>query len=157
METRRSERMMKFLSVCSGIEAASAVKRSCAKCGLTKELEQFHRQPTGKHGRHSWCKECCNNYYRKNRKRNYSPEQKRRWHMKSRYGIGVDQVDSMIEQQGGKCAICDATAPLVVDHCHASKKVRGMLCHACNIMLPGIERVKWMERAMNYLKSHAIR
>jgi hypothetical protein len=75
---------MKYLSICSGIEAASVAQRPCAKCAVTKPLEDFHRQRSGKHGRHSWCKECCNAYYRVNRKRNYSPEQKRRWHMKTR-------------------------------------------------------------------------
>lgn len=149
---------MKYLSICSGIEAASAKERYCAKCGNTKQLDDFHRQPTGKDGRHSWCKDCCNAYYRINRKRNYSPEQKRRWQLSTRYGINSQMVDDMRNKQDGRCAICNKSAKsLVVDHCHDTGKVRGLLCHACNILLPGIERKEWASKANEYLKTHEIR
>jgi hypothetical protein len=78
--------------------------------------------------------------------------------MKTRYGIAADHIDAMIEAQSGRCAICDkATKALVVDHCHDSGRVRGMLCHACNIMLPALERKEWMDRATKYLHAHAVR
>ena len=149
---------MKFLSVCSGIEAASVDEKQCTMCQVVKPLEVFHRQKGGKHGRHSWCKDCCNSYYRVNRQRNYSQEQKRRWHMKTRYGICSKRVDAMIAEQGNKCAICNkGDASLVVDHCHKSGRVRGMLCHACNIMLPALERKEWMDKATQYLRKHEVR
>lgn len=52
--------------------------------------------------------------------------------LRSNYGIGLEQFDSMVEAQGGKCAICRGAGPLCVDHCHASGVVRGLLCHLCN-------------------------
>lgn len=148
---------MKYASVCAGIEAASVVEKTCTKCSTPHPLESFHRHRSGKNGRHSWCKACCNVYYRTNRKRNYSPEQKRQWHMRSRYGIDATTVDEMIKLQGEKCAICEAETALVVDHCHTTGNVRGMLCHACNIMLPALERKDWMDRASQYLHDHALR
>jgi hypothetical protein len=37
------------------------------------------------------------------------------------------------EAQRFRCAICRAQPPrLIVDHCHVSGYVRGLLCQACN-------------------------
>lgn len=35
-----------------------ALTKSCTKCGATKPLSQFYRQPSGVLGRYSWCSEC---------------------------------------------------------------------------------------------------
>jgi hypothetical protein len=32
-----------------------------------------------------------------------------------------------------------------------------MLCHACNIMLPALERKEWMDKATQYLRKHEVR
>jgi hypothetical protein len=61
------------------------------------------------------------------------------------YGVTSDQYGQMLADQGGKCAICDATesadgSSLAVDHDHAccpgrrscGKCVRGLLCRDCN-------------------------
>lgn len=42
----------------------------------------------------------------------------------------------IFERQGGKCAICgDTMLKPVLDHCHATMEVRGLLCSACNVGL----------------------
>ena len=54
------------------------------------------------------------------------------------YGITRAEFDFMLREQGGHCAICPRTnglQALSVDHCHATKKVRGLLCHGCNLSL----------------------
>lgn len=44
----------------------------------------------------------------------------------------------MAVDQDGRCAICSTTEPghghvvFVVDHCHQTGKVRGLLCRNCN-------------------------
>jgi hypothetical protein len=52
------------------------------------------------------------------------------------HGISADDVDAMIEAQGGVCAICGRTpkraASWHVDHEHATGAIRGMLCIDCN-------------------------
>jgi hypothetical protein len=53
--------------------------KRCSICGIDKPLDQFHSQPSGKFGRHCYCKQCFNARYV--RKRTYSREQKRRWNL----------------------------------------------------------------------------
>lgn len=64
----------------------------------------------------------------------YSASKKNGYRLKYRYGITLDQHAAMIDKQKGKCAICgDAFAGTPhVDHCHATGKIRGMLCDRCN-------------------------
>jgi hypothetical protein len=54
-----------------------------------------------------------------------------------RYGISGDDRNRLLARQGGVCAICrqKPDRPLVIDHCHTFKKVRGLLCHKCNLGL----------------------
>ena len=49
-----------------------------------------------------------------------------------RYGIGADEVDTLVAAQGGMCAICGKRNPEHVDHDHATGVVRGILCFNCN-------------------------
>jgi hypothetical protein len=43
----------------------------------------------------------------------------------------------MLDEQGGVCALCrdPAKESLVIDHCHTTGSVRGLLCHHCNVGL----------------------
>lgn len=50
-----------------------------------------------------------------------------------RYGLSADEYDAIIASANGKCNLCERDdRKLVVDHCHASGKIRGVLCTACN-------------------------
>lgn len=63
--------------------------------------------------------------------------------LKRKYGITAEDYARMLEEQDHACAICrqPETATdwktrqpknLAVDHCHETKKVRGLLCTRCN-------------------------
>jgi Recombination endonuclease VII len=64
-------------------------------------------------------------------------------HLRKNCGITLDQVARMRERQEGKCGICNVvmTPPgsestsTCVDHCHATKRIRMLLCNHCNRML----------------------
>lgn len=77
----------------------------------------------------------------KARARSVDPETRRAARLRIKYGLSVQEFDSLLEQQGGKCAICPAAVgdkrglPLYVDHCHDSGAVRGLLCADCNFGL----------------------
>jgi len=52
-----------------------------------------------------------------------------------RFGITLAEYNEMLIRQGGVCAICESSPGrrrLEVDHCHATGKVRGLLCEICN-------------------------
>lgn len=51
------------------------------------------------------------------------------------HGLSLYQLKSLLATQCGKCLICKASAALVIDHCHATGKVRGLLCNSCNLGL----------------------
>jgi hypothetical protein len=56
------------------------------------------------------------------------------------YGITSEQYAALLEQQGDRCAICRTDTPggkggWHVDHDHAIGRVRGLLCHYCNLAL----------------------
>jgi hypothetical protein len=55
-----------------------------------------------------------------------------------KYGLTVEEHATLIKEQGGKCALCGKKQQLVVDHCHATGVVRGMLCRGCNGFLGAI-------------------
>jgi len=56
----------------------------------------------------------------------------RRRNLKQKYGITIEQFEEMVLQQDGRCAICHSKEKLVVDHCHTSNEIRGLLCASCN-------------------------
>lgn len=132
--------------------SANPEGRHCARCREFSAWENFHRQPTGTNGRHAYCKPCANKIQKDSRTRNYTPEQKRKWQLSTRYGLTPEQVEAMRVSQGGACAICKKHLDRFhVDHCHATGRVRGLLCHRCNILIGGWDEAEWRTNAMRYL------
>lgn len=84
-------------------------------------------------------------YKRKNSKRH--ADKGWRWvTLKHRYGITKEEYISMLEGQGGGCALCgvpESEKTLYVDHCHKTGKVRGILCPKCNTTVGQIETSGW--------------
>jgi hypothetical protein len=80
--------------------------------------------------------------YRKNNKlkilaRERAYRKRKRAHLNAyqqarRYGLTVAQFQNMVAAQSGKCAICNLSARLYVDHDHDRGHIRGLLCHQCN-------------------------
>jgi Recombination endonuclease VII len=53
-----------------------------------------------------------------------------------RHGLSLQDYRAMRERQKNVCGICKTPGkPLCVDHCHATGKVRGLLCRDCNLGL----------------------
>lgn len=74
------------------------------------------------------------------------------YQLRSKYKISLADYQYVEEQQSGTCPICNQQKQLVVDHCHKSNKVRGLICHNCNILLGhSKDNVNTLSNAINYL------
>lgn len=81
---------------------------------------------------------------------------KRKYHLKSKYDLTPEQFESMFAEQGNCCAICKTSVgKWHVDHCHNTKKIRGILCHHCNTAIGLLkEDVVILENAIEYIKQY---
>ncbi|TDO68843.1 recombination endonuclease VII [Flavobacterium chryseum] len=84
--------------------------------------------------------------------------QRRKSHLKKKYGITIAEYDQIVLDQNNSCAICFGN--LVdsrgfrphVDHCHNTGIVRGVLCGDCNKALGGFkDDINRIKNAYNYL------
>lgn len=82
-----------------------------------------------------------------------SKELQNRIRLKSRYGITPEDYEKMFKKQKGKCAICGIKKDkLDIDHCHTTKKVRGLLCGSCNRALGLLkDNTEFLNNAIKYL------
>lgn len=82
------------------------------------------------------------------------------YQLRTKYGISLDQYNSMLCSQDFKCAICSTSEPQGynwhVDHCHNTGKVRGILCCNCNQALGLLkENTHSLEKMIGYIKQHS--
>ena len=82
-----------------------------------------------------------------------NPDYRRRDHLRRNYGLSLEEYEAMADAQGHRCAICGALDDkLVVDHCHDSNEVRGLLCDRCNVGIGCMgDNVERLMRAADYL------
>lgn len=74
-----------------------------------------------------------------------------------RYNISELEYNQLFIKQGSSCAICGTQSPTTkswhLDHCHKTNKVRGILCHHCNLMLGNAkDNIQTLENGILYLK-----
>ena len=75
-------------------------------------------------------------------------------HLKLTYGITVEECRELFERNGGKCWICNERPAEHIDHCHETGKVRGALCHQCNVGIGYLDDdVGLLLKAVQYLKT----
>lgn len=84
---------------------------------------------------------------------------------KCKYGMTLKQYDIMLETQNGVCAICGHSETtinrfggvdrLCVDHNHITGRLRGLLCHNCNLVIGNAkESINTLSMAIKYLSDH---
>lgn len=80
----------------------------------------------------------------------------RKYFLRTKYKISVDQYDIIFNDQAGLCKICKQTSKnrLCVDHDHITKRIRGLLCTKCNVGLGMFQSsILYLESAVIYLKT----
>lgn len=91
-------------------------------------------------------------YYTENAER--LRKAKRDYVLRTKFGITLEEYELMVEERDGRCDVCQEQHPLVVDHCHSSGVVRGLLCRQCNAAMGKFgDTVDGLMRAVNYLKN----
>ena len=115
--------------------------KECRKCGTV-----FSPQAPS----HLYCSQKCADWFIVSR------------YLTRNYGMNIDDYYVMLEKQKSLCKLCGGEGfcmagrhvlKLVVDHCHKTGVVRGLLCHNCNRAL-GLfhDSVDTMKRAITYLE-----
>lgn len=63
------------------------------------------------------------------------------YHRRHKYKLSLLEFTALVTRANGLCEICRSPCDkLVVDHCHATNRVRGLLCPACNFVLGHYEK-----------------
>ena len=76
-----------------------------------------------------------------------------------KYGLSVEDYESMLNTQDYKCKICGIKEyskgkRLNIDHDHKTGKIRDLLCHNCNTALGHIDdNVETLKKMINYLET----
>jgi hypothetical protein len=130
-------------------------ERRCGKCREVKSTSEFPRNRTTKSGFHSYCKPCHQNQFRESLARRHGGSS-RHYHLMQKYGIGAIEVDELIRQQGGACAVCRRREAKQVDHDHDTGEVRGIVCLLCNAAMGAFhDDPHLIRRAIAYVKEHS--
>lgn len=129
------------IAVDSARRAEVRSTRVCQQCGVSVAHMQGHAK---------WCSTSCSEKARR------TPETRRAYLLKYNYGMTPREFDALLEQQGGRCAICRTDSPTAkgwaVDHCHIGGQVRGILCSPCNIGLGHFkDDISRLQAAVSYL------
>ena len=136
----------KSCPVCDGTQRYLANAR-CVTCARKRCKQHYHANVDAlkESGRE----------YRKN-----NPGSWRGAHLKRAYGMTLQQFNELFQRQGNRCAICYSDSHggrgWHVDHCHASEKIRGILCHPCNVAI-GFTKddVGRLKACISYLNKHS--
>lgn len=131
-----------------------ATSKVCSSCKIEKPLTDFSLSKARyRDGRRGQCKACRVEYQRryqqtpagkaimKEAERRYDRTpagrtQRRKAALRYNYGISVEDYNRLLAAQNKMCAICDKPSRLlVVDHCHRTGVIRGLLCQKCNTFL----------------------
>jgi Recombination endonuclease VII len=147
--------------------------KTCTKCGESKPLEAFNARNRSPDGLRQDCRSCHTARTRANYLANRESrlEYKRRPEVlaanvvskrKMLTGFTPELFAAAIAHQNGCCAICLvllSTLPrkqIHADHCHATKRPRGVLCHSCNAALGHMkDDPDRLRRALSYLEEIA--
>ena len=82
------------------------------------------------------------------------------WNRRKNTGWTPEMYAQAFASQEGKCAICGLLQPekaLAADHCHNSKRIRALLCDACNKGLGHFrDNPELLEVAAGYLRKYQL-
>jgi hypothetical protein len=133
----------------------------CKRCKIEQPITEYYKTTDRKSGRKTICKTCIKADPLTKEKKLYMKNYGVGYHLKTKYNLSLEQYNALLVKQNHKCAICsidEKEAPkgkLFVDHCHATNKVRELLCHNCNVSIGLLkESITTLSQAIAYLDKH---
>lgn len=144
----------------------------CTRCGRSRPKSLFYTFRDGKSNRRYYrpkCKQCAHadhNAYRVAYRNTEKQKRKNRdrW-LRKKYGISLSEYEFYEYCQNWSCGICGTTrsggptpeSAFHVDHDHETKRVRGLLCRACNTAIGLLkEDPELFTKAVTYLKQGGV-
>lgn len=153
--------------------------KKCRKCGIEKPVETgfYVRKDPRRQKFNNECKACILHKRRTDyhadktkhqeqarRYRAKNPTAKRNTKLKQAYGIGIQEYERILAEQGGVCAGCKEKVtwfrcgkemPMNIDHCHRTNQIRGILCLHCNRGLGcAKDSIEILQNWIDYLKKY---
>lgn len=137
--------MRQQLTLAGSAEPESEAGLRCQTCQKVKPLDDFGIRRASSNGRQPRCRTCLAAYLL-------------RW----KWGLTPQELDRLFDAQEGRCLLCGGEMPrppirgkslnrAVIDHDHATGRIRGLLHGGCNMRLEPIEDEEFRAMAMAYL------
>ena len=122
--------------------------RKCRACAAETSRRKYAEDPSFRARKNGWAAK--------------NPDKVRDKHLRRKYGLTLAEYNERGEALGWRCQICDRQCQpvplergrgwqrlcLVVDHDHATGRVRGLICDPCNKALGAVEDSRQTLRAM---------
>ena len=128
--------------------------KKCSKCGKEKSASEFYSTIDVISGLSSQCRIC-------------NSDRTRKTSLQQKYGITIEDYDTLLKEQNSRCAICGTTDPgtckskgalksrFCIDHDHETDEIRGLLCSKCNSGIGFLgDTLERLEAAAAYLRRH---
>ena len=154
---RITDRPYRFGSGVVRVDGADMKK--CSECGLVKPVAAFCKDKHHATGLKSGCRICAGKRWVAWREAH--PEQLkhsyRKTHYKTTYGLSDADADALAKDRNrmGTCPVCGEHTKLVIDHRHATGKMRERICSSCNSALGYLREDPFIAKALiSYMKKH---
>jgi hypothetical protein len=158
-DCRKEERRIRKERLSERVIDKEKITKVCTKCKELKSGVCFPINKENNDGLSSWCTECMGIQYKEYMSREEAKANKKEWsrlyHVKKYYGLEKEEYLELME----KCIFCPICLKelkdeeKVVDHCHETNQVRGLLCSRCNFLLGNArDDIEIIEKAIKYLE-----
>jgi len=159
--------LLKYIGITTDFITMEKSTKICPICKIEKELSEYRLSKQTKDGYRWGCQPCRIEYDRVARvkRKAANPDKYRTLEadrkLRLKYGITLDQYNSLCEQNNNLCEICNKEnttqdrKKLFVDHNHNTGKMRGLLCDSCNQGLGRFkDNLQILTGAINYLNKY---
>lgn len=137
--------------------------KTCLDCQAVKPIGEYYSQISSVNGEKYWqsrCKPC--EGVRRDTWRAENPDRVRAYDRRKRLkrdGVEISLDEALAVETVERCEACGDEFPNSrqrhLDHCHRTGRVRGVLCHHCNLALGNVkDDPQRLTLLIKYLDSH---